>query len=1051
MHTTRDPSLSSGEPALTSAVPTRSPTPPGLAAKPAKPTGPVRSVRPAQPVGWLMLLLAVTATLAALAVPLAPVTQQRVTLSWPPPGQSSGQSSGQAPGPPGAVNAVAMPLLPYQPVQLTATLPCEGPGTVLLSTVPLQTDPGAPRLPGLRVERTGDQLVITSYAQLVARAPQPSGACQLQVRSDPDRTAALLNGRVIGEVGGDVRPVVAGVFTDGRGDVRDVQFNVVTDTRFQTSMTPLKAALVALAALALLGAVLAGGVLDRRSRSTRRVALLPHRWWRPRAWDVIAITGLVGWALIGPITVDDGYIAGIVRTRDTQGYIGNLYRWLNAPEAPFGWFYELYALWARVSPVPLWLRIPSTVLGVACWVLLSRALLPRLGRLAVRPAAMWVAAAVFGCWWLPFNLGLRPEPWVAVAVLLSVLAVERAVVTHRLVPVLAGLVVASAATAVTPTGVIAFTPFVAGLVPLLRALRRRPELPRVAVLAVLVAAPTVALPLAFGDQTLASVAEATRIRTLIGGGLPWYEEVQRYANLLSPDLIEGVLQRRVPVLLTLLGLAGLAWVLARWRSPGLARGPLVRTALTLLLSLVAMAFTPTKWTHHFGALAGIGAAVLVVAIRAWSRPRVSAAAVAAGTAALAFTGGMALAGRNQWPYVSNYGITWSTIPPQLAGLPASVLVLVGGLLLAAVSGAAAAWAKAGSPPGPSGWVVFKSYQPRSSPGALSRLAGRLPSPGLLALGLVIATVALQLGSVARAALRQHGGYSLAGDSVAALTGSSCGLADHLRVETDPRAGLLVPSGAGGARLDGFLPVPDGPEVAGVSLPGWVATGSADPARATTGWYRLDGAPAVVITLTGDLGPGGAVVAQFRDAGGRPLRDVAAPDAPGAPQSRDIRVAVPPAGARLVRFVVSAVRLPGTPPPAFSQPRSPRTQPMTQVLPPGTTAVVDWPVAFLYPCLRIAGTPDGLAELPSWRVGAPTYDASGEIVITPATGGSFVTARTLVQAQRLPVYLDTDPVRDVATLSRWQPLTAFATPALTRSSEVVGGWQRRGHLHVPGVG
>jgi hypothetical protein len=1009
------------------------------------PSGPRR---PQRSLGWVTLILAVTATLAALAVPLAPVTQQRVTLSWPPPGRS-----------PGAVGAVAMPLLPYQPVELTATLPCDGPGTVLLSTVPLQADPGAPRLPGLRVERTGDQLVVSSYAQLIARAPQPAGACQLQVRSDPDRTAALLNGRVIGEVVGDVRPVVAGVFTGGRGDVRDVRLRVVTDTRFQTSMTPLKAALVALAALALLATVLAGAVLDRRGERSRRVVPLRHRWWRPRPWDVTVFAGLVVWALIGPITVDDGYITGIVRTRDTQGYIGNLYRWLNAPEAPFGWFYELYSLWARISPVPLWLRIPSTVLGVACWVLLSRALLPRLGRLAARPAAMWVAAAVFGCWWLPFNLGLRPEPWVAVAVLLSVLAVERAVVTHRLLPVLAGLVVAGAATAITPTGVIAFTPFVAGLVALLRALRRRPDLPRPAVLAALVAAPTAALPLAFGDQTLASVAEATRIRTLIGGGLPWYEEVQRYANLLSPVLLEGALQRRVPVLLTLLGLAGTAWVLARWRAPGLARGPLARTALTVVLSLVAMAFTPTKWTHHFGALAGVGAAVLVVAIRAWSRPRVSAAAVAAGTAALAFIGGMALAGRNQWPYVSDYGITWSTIPPQLAGVPASVVVLVGGLLLAALSGAAAAWAKAGSPAGPAGWVVFKSHQPAGPAGPVARLVRSLPSPGLLALGLVIATVALQLGSVARAALRQHGGYSLAADSVAALTGSRCGLVDHLRVETDPRAGLLAPWTAGGARLDGFLPVPDGPEVAGESLPGWVLSGVADPARATTGWYRLDSAPVVVITLTGDLGPGGGVVAQFGDTGdtgdtgytgGKPLTEVTAPDPPGAPQARDIRVAVP-MGARLVRFVVSAARLPGAAPVAFSQPRGPRTQPMTQVLPPGTTAEVDWPVAFLYPCLRIAGTPDGLAELPSWRVGAPTYDASGDIVITPATGGSFVTARTLVRAQRLPVYLDADPVRDVATLSRWQPLTTFATPDITRRGEVVGGWQRRGHLHVPGVG
>jgi hypothetical protein len=96
-----------------------------------------------------------------------------------------------------------------------------------------------------------------------------------------------------------------------------------------------------------------------------------------------------------------------------------------------------------------------------------------------------------------------------VAGLATLLAVERAAVTRRLLPVLLGLVVAAAATAVTPTGVIAFMPFLAGVVPLLRALRQRPEMPRFALLALLIAAPSSALLLAYADQTLASVSEAS--------------------------------------------------------------------------------------------------------------------------------------------------------------------------------------------------------------------------------------------------------------------------------------------------------------------------------------------------------------------------------------------------------------------------------------------------------------------------------------------------------------------------------------------------------------
>jgi arabinosyltransferase A/arabinosyltransferase B/arabinosyltransferase C len=977
--------------------------------------GSVRGLR------WAALLFGLVAVLAALAVPLAPVSQDRVTLTWP--------AVGADPG----VTAAAIPLMPYQPVELAATIPCEGTSatTVLFSTVPLRPAPGAPLLPGLRVGRDVGDLTVSSYGQQVARTAQPTGPCTLEIRSNPDRTSVGLNGRQIGDVDGDVRPVVAGAFTEVGADVSGLRLTLVTDTRFQTTMTPVKAVLGALAVLALLAALLTVARMDNRSVSTRRVPRLPRQWWRPRAVDIVVVAGLAAWAVIGPITVDDGYIAGIVGTRDTTGYIGNLYRWLNAPEAPFGWFYELYHLWAQISPVPVWMRIPSTVLGIVCWLLLSRALLPRLGSFAARPVTVWVAAAVFGVWWLPFNLGLRPEPWIAVAGLLTLFAVERAAVTRRLLPVLLGLVVAAAATAVTPTGIITFAPFLAGLVPLLRALRQRPELPRLTLLALLVAAPSSALLLAFGDQTLASMSEATRVRTLIGGGLPWFQESERYAKLLTPDTIEGPLQRRVPVLLTLLGLAGIAWLLVQRHAVGLARGPVTRACLTLVLSLAAMTFTPTKWTYHFGALAGLGSAVLVVAVSAWSRRVLAPVALAIGTAALALVAGVALAGLNQWPYVSNYGVTWGTVPPQLGGLFVATIVLVGGLLLAAASGGSAAWALAGGRP--------------------ASVVRYLPAPGLLALGLVLATVALQLGSVARAAVEQRRSYTLAGDSAAALAGSSCGLADHLGVETDPRAGLLSASGVGAAMLDGFLPVPDGVEMAGVALPGWVSTGVADSAWAVTPWYRLDDAPAmVVVTIAGDLGPGSSLVAEFGSAEGAPRAAVGLTDPPGAPAARDIRITVPDPAASLVRLTVATRRAPGTVPLAFSQPRNPRTQPMNSVLSPGTEAVVDWPVAFLYPCLKIAGTPDGTAALTGWRVSAPSYDAAGDIIVECQTGGPFVTPRTLVRVHRLPVYLDGDPLRDVATLYRWQPLTAFGSPEVSRHREVVDGWQRQGHLHVPGL-
>ena len=58
----------------------------------------------------LLLASAVLTVLCAIAFPLAPVTQPVVTFTWP-----------QAP----TQTAVALPLMPYQPVALDASVSCD--------------------------------------------------------------------------------------------------------------------------------------------------------------------------------------------------------------------------------------------------------------------------------------------------------------------------------------------------------------------------------------------------------------------------------------------------------------------------------------------------------------------------------------------------------------------------------------------------------------------------------------------------------------------------------------------------------------------------------------------------------------------------------------------------------------------------------------------------------------------------------------------------------------------------------------------------------------
>src|SRR5680860_1556951 len=110
----------------------------------------------------------------------------------------------------------------------------------------------------------------------------------------------------------------------------------------------------------------------------------------------------------------------MARASEHSGYMANYYRWFGVPEAPFGWNYEIVAAMARVSTASPWMRLPALLAGVVCWLVISREVIPRLGR-TVRhlSVASWTAGLVFLAFWLPYNNGLRPEPLIAAGALLT--------------------------------------------------------------------------------------------------------------------------------------------------------------------------------------------------------------------------------------------------------------------------------------------------------------------------------------------------------------------------------------------------------------------------------------------------------------------------------------------------------------------------------------------------------------------------------------------------------------------------------------------------------
>jgi len=79
------------------------------------------------------------------------------------------------------------------------------------------------------------------------------------------------------------------------------------------------------------------------------------------------------------------------------------------------------------------MRLPTLVMALTCWWVISREVIPRLGsRGQEKPSGGLDRGGMFLATWLPLDNGLRPEPIIALGILLTWCSVERAVATSRL-------------------------------------------------------------------------------------------------------------------------------------------------------------------------------------------------------------------------------------------------------------------------------------------------------------------------------------------------------------------------------------------------------------------------------------------------------------------------------------------------------------------------------------------------------------------------------------------------------------------------------------------
>ncbi|HUL99626.1 MAG TPA: arabinosyltransferase domain-containing protein, partial [Mycobacterium sp.] len=366
----------------------------------------------------------------ALATPLLPVKQTTAQLNWP-------QN--------GVFSSVTAPLISYVATDLEITVPCRaaaglaGPQnankTVLLSTVPKQAPKAIDR--GLLIQRVGDNLLLIVRNTPVVTAPLSqvlSPACQqLTFTAHADKVTGEFVGLVKGPNGDDpgaplkgvregydFRPQIVGVFTDLSGPAPPgLSFSAIIDTRYNSAPTLIKLLAMILGVAMTLVSLIALHVLDTADGMRHR-RFLPPRWWSATPLDIVVTAVLVWWHLVGANTADDGYILTMARVSENAGYMANYYRWFGTPEAPFGWYYDLLAIGAHVTATSVWVRLPTLVMALTCWWLISREVIPRLGHaVKTNPAATWTAAGMFLAFWLPLNNGVRPEPLIALGILLT--------------------------------------------------------------------------------------------------------------------------------------------------------------------------------------------------------------------------------------------------------------------------------------------------------------------------------------------------------------------------------------------------------------------------------------------------------------------------------------------------------------------------------------------------------------------------------------------------------------------------------------------------------
>ncbi len=573
---------------------------------PASETGGAASPTTSTRAPLLALCAATLALLAAIVVAAGPARGESAGYSWPPATLPADRPERGFYAP--------LPLLNRVPSSIEVQLPC-GLAPPLRDVRPatvLATARRAETAGGLRIVQLDDALRISVASESV-ELPWPA-SCPLRVEvADgelrlPGRAVSLRTGTL------EDMPIVTGLFTGLDLRVGEPPEVVVRTRDYATSWTARQLVAGALAVVLACTAL----ILLARPRRRRLLGSLQRgirSAWAARDRTDAAVVGvLLLWWIVAPTLFDDGWLWVQLRAFDDLGK-PDFYYDMWGVGLPIGYWIEWLRHWVIGSTSDLvFMRLPTLLALLASWVL-CRWCLRRVAPGPAGSSVRWTLAGAFLVGATAWGMTIRLEPFVSVLVLASLAAMISFALAPRLAPLTIALPAAVLAMTAHPAGLVAAAPLLAGAPKTVGWLRRGGRRVLFAFGALLLAGLALALVLLTLDADLMSrLSDARVAREGDFHAEPWWHEYVRYTHFDAWG--GGTAIRRLSLALLLLSVLAL---LTRRRS--VPTGVLVLPARSVALALVLLAFVPSKWPWHFGALAAMGAVATAAEVARLLRER----------------------------------------------------------------------------------------------------------------------------------------------------------------------------------------------------------------------------------------------------------------------------------------------------------------------------------------------------------------------------------------------------------------------------------------------